>query len=196
MVFKVSFVININLFTRLWGQGRQMATRDTSRKTFSEIINFTLKLVVILGCYYGNFVLPFFNQFILIFLALFPQNNKNITRIMLKWCTTTYRKQRENPFWLCVAGFSNDGGNNSFGASTHGKTFFSVSPRNVKVFWLVEFSPRCGRKFCGICASFKVQRIFKTYRWKVLSSNLSAKMFWKRVYCTQRRNGWLSDWWI
>lgn len=86
MVFKVSFVIIINLFT--WLVGRQ------TNSSFSPWFVRSTILVVASFCPFshGNFAkLPFFNQFLFVSLSA----PRIIARIMLKWCTTTYSTSGE-----------------------------------------------------------------------------------------------------
>ena len=128
---------------------RSEQTRDTSKKILPEIIIFALKLVVISSCY-GNFALPFFNQFFLVSHSL-QQITENIAKIMLMMYYDIQTNSEKILFDCVLLVFSNDGGKTSFGASTHAtKLFFPLCSKKRESFLTRRKFVRDGRESCAV----------------------------------------------
>ena len=168
MVFKVSFVININLFTRVWGRqtncSQNTLKRDSKRlhrpKLLEKLYSHSkLVVVVFFGfCCYGNISsvasLPFFNQFLFVSFPLHPHT----LSLFSSW------------FWCCLWSNGKESCSNDVLQHTEkGKkerkkeSFLMVCSewwRNG--FWLLIRMPRCfhvlERFYCQVrnekCKSF------------------------------------------
>lgn len=136
---------------------RSEQTRDTSRKILPQIIIFALKLVVISGCY-GNFALPFFNQFFLVSHSL-QQITENIAKIMLN---DVLRHTDKSFLIVCCWFFRMMEEQRALALLRMPQNFFPLCSKKRESFLTRRnFCPRRERKLCGFCAFAKFNESLK-----------------------------------